>query len=325
MKCRRDSRACAMIRSEGSPVRSASAPAAAASARKSAPARERGVERAGRGVPEQPVVHDEQVCFCGRGELEQLEVRADPGRNGRHVLGAGHLQAVGAVILEARRLEQGVELVDDLGERYGGHEGEDIRPRAAGGVWNTGLRLGAWRSLVARTVRVGEVPGSNPGAPIERRPVVLQGISTLADATWASLVTGSRAPMPDVVPNTGVLGRRGPAQTPPRSRAQRVAAQTHCCSRGRGERDLAIGEQRSRYRLGRSSRELVGVERSMLDVAIAGRGARRVLSLSGQLDLDSASQLDRALEAVCADGVREVVLNLQKVDFIDTTGLGTIL
>src|SRR4051794_37192537 len=27
--------------------------------------------------------------------------------------------------------------------------------------------LGAWRSLVARTVRVGEVPGSNPGAPIE--------------------------------------------------------------------------------------------------------------------------------------------------------------
>src|SRR3954470_7832183 len=29
--------------------------------------------------------------------------------------------------------------------------------------------LGAWRSLVARTVRVGEVPGSNPGAPISRR------------------------------------------------------------------------------------------------------------------------------------------------------------
>jgi hypothetical protein len=26
--------------------------------------------------------------------------------------------------------------------------------------------LGAWRSLVARTVRVGEVPGSNPGAPM---------------------------------------------------------------------------------------------------------------------------------------------------------------
>jgi anti-sigma B factor antagonist len=63
----------------------------------------------------------------------------------------------------------------------------------------------------------------------------------------------------------------------------------------------------------------------MLDVEITGRGARRVLVLSGQLDLDSASQLDRALEAVCAAQVREVVLDLQKVDFIDTTGLGTIL
>jgi hypothetical protein len=29
-----------------------------------------------------------------------------------------------------------------------------------------GCSLGAWRSLVARTVWVGEVPGSNPGAPI---------------------------------------------------------------------------------------------------------------------------------------------------------------
>ena len=29
-----------------------------------------------------------------------------------------------------------------------------------------GRRVGAWRSLVARTLREGEVPGSNPGAPI---------------------------------------------------------------------------------------------------------------------------------------------------------------
>ena len=63
----------------------------------------------------------------------------------------------------------------------------------------------------------------------------------------------------------------------------------------------------------------------MLDVEITGRGKRRVLFLSGQMDLDNASQLDRALEAVCADGAREVVLNLQKLDFIDSTGLGTIL
>jgi anti-sigma B factor antagonist len=63
----------------------------------------------------------------------------------------------------------------------------------------------------------------------------------------------------------------------------------------------------------------------MLDIEITGRGNRRVLFLSGQMDLDNASQLDRALEAVCADGVREVVLNLQKLDFIDSTGLGSLL
>jgi len=64
---------------------------------------------------------------------------------------------------------------------------------------------------------------------------------------------------------------------------------------------------------------------AVLDVEITGRGAHRVLVLSGQMDLDTASQLDRALEAVCADGAREVVLNLQRLDFMDTTGLGTVL
>ncbi|HWW90389.1 MAG TPA: STAS domain-containing protein [Solirubrobacteraceae bacterium] len=63
----------------------------------------------------------------------------------------------------------------------------------------------------------------------------------------------------------------------------------------------------------------------MLDIEITGRGKRRVLFLSGQMDLDNASQLDRALEAVCADGVRELILNLQNLDFIDSTGLGTVL
>jgi hypothetical protein len=43
----------------------------------------------------------------------------------------------------------------------------EARSRETGagvGYWRL---FGAWRSLVARTVRVGEVPGSNPGAPIK--------------------------------------------------------------------------------------------------------------------------------------------------------------
>ena len=35
-------------------------------------------------------------------------------------------------------------------------------------MWDTAVCVGAWRSLVARAVRVGEVPGSNPGAPIKK-------------------------------------------------------------------------------------------------------------------------------------------------------------
>ncbi len=47
-----------------------------------------------------------------------------------------------------------------VGRPHRGLEGLEAR------LWDTGLCVGAWRSLVARAVRVGEVPGSNPGAPI---------------------------------------------------------------------------------------------------------------------------------------------------------------
>ena len=39
-------------------------------------------------------------------------------------------------------------------------------------LWDT-ESIGAWRSLVARTVRVGEVPGSNPGAPTQKTQQLL--------------------------------------------------------------------------------------------------------------------------------------------------------
>jgi hypothetical protein len=47
-------------------------------------------------------------------------------------------------------------------ERSGGSAGQaPLRRRLANLSY-----LGVWRSLVARAVRVGEVPGSNPGTPI---------------------------------------------------------------------------------------------------------------------------------------------------------------
>ena len=51
--------------------------------------------------------------------------------------------------------------------------------------------VGAWRSLVARTVRVGEVPGSNPGAPITK-PDSRSAWSELGDEQYCYLTTRGR-------------------------------------------------------------------------------------------------------------------------------------
>jgi hypothetical protein len=67
------------------------------------------------------------------------------------------------------------------------------RRRDGGPVVGYWARVGAWRSLVARTVRVGEVPGSNPGAPIafksrECPRMQAKGPETLGFAGDGSLV-----------------------------------------------------------------------------------------------------------------------------------------
>ncbi len=91
----------------------------------------------------------------------------------------GDLEAVGAVVLEALGLEELVQLGDGVLQLAGHGASVAARAPSAGvetvwseakrSVWDTAVCVGAWRSLVARAVRVGEVPGSNPGAPICRR------------------------------------------------------------------------------------------------------------------------------------------------------------
>ena len=56
--------------------------------------------------------------------------------------------------------------------------------------------LGAWRSLVARTVRVGEVPGSNPGAPMKTISsglfVIMHGMADSAAEKMGLQATSAR-------------------------------------------------------------------------------------------------------------------------------------
>src|SRR5439155_5737987 len=146
--------------------------------------------------PEQPMVDHQQLHALGGRQLEQLRVRGYTARHGADLARSRYLQAVGAVVLEAPAPEQAIDVLEDFRDG-GGH-----RKR-----WNPSGRVkyshcvGAWRSLVARTVRVGEVPGSNPGAPIGEVPGgrgvlvrVQPGARPAGSWSWGVLVTGGRGP-----------------------------------------------------------------------------------------------------------------------------------
>ena len=96
------------------------------------------------GAPEQPVVDKQQVGPLSGGQLEQLGVCGDAGGDRVDRVRTGDLQAVDAVVLEAGRLEQTVDLGEDLGGG-GGHRatiaacGCGWRARGCGmaTVWDT--------------------------------------------------------------------------------------------------------------------------------------------------------------------------------------------
>jgi anti-sigma B factor antagonist len=60
-------------------------------------------------------------------------------------------------------------------------------------------------------------------------------------------------------------------------------------------------------------------------VEVRQGAGQSVLSLHGELDLASAPLLERELQQLDLDARPTVVLDLQELDFIDSTGLRTIL
>ena len=120
------------------------------------PAADPRVDHARLVVPEDAVVDDDELRARLGGELEQLE----RGRDRADDLG----DLVGAFDLHSLRPVVGpVAEVEELGR-----EGEDLVASATGGTLPC-VGLGVWRSLVARSVRVGEAPSSNLGTPITAR------------------------------------------------------------------------------------------------------------------------------------------------------------
>jgi stage II sporulation protein AA (anti-sigma F factor antagonist) len=54
------------------------------------------------------------------------------------------------------------------------------------------------------------------------------------------------------------------------------------------------------------------------------RDGRHTLALTGELDLDSADELEEAVREVCASDAR-LVIDLRKVTFMDSTGLRVLV
>jgi anti-sigma B factor antagonist len=55
------------------------------------------------------------------------------------------------------------------------------------------------------------------------------------------------------------------------------------------------------------------------------QGDRHTVSISGELDVASAPMLEDTLAEACSSGVKELVLDLKGVEFMDSTGLKAIL
>src|SRR5262245_58875003 len=64
----------------------------------------------------------------------------------------------------------------------------------------------------------------------------------------------------------------------------------------------------------------------MLEVRrTASADTRTVVEAHGQVDLATAGQLSKTLVEVIGDGVTEVVVDLAKVDFMDSTGVRALV
>lgn len=62
-----------------------------------------------------------------------------------------------------------------------------------------------------------------------------------------------------------------------------------------------------------------------ISISTSETGKVHIVHVSGEVDVTSAAVLRDALEALIADGRRQLTLDLTKVTFMDSTGLGIIV
>jgi anti-sigma B factor antagonist len=61
-----------------------------------------------------------------------------------------------------------------------------------------------------------------------------------------------------------------------------------------------------------------------LGIRLQGEGDRRTLALTGEMDLATAPALEGAVIRLCKDGIKQLVLDLSQLEFIDGSGLHAV-
>jgi anti-sigma B factor antagonist len=85
-----------------------------------------------------------------------------------------------------------------------------------------------------------------------------------------------------------------------------------------------VGSDKEAVLADRSINAESGVRKDpVLGVDAVGRAC--VVRLGGELDLYNASELREALNGACADSPERVVVNLEEVEFMDSTALGVLI
>src|SRR5947209_1259462 len=66
-------------------------------------------------------------------------------------------------------------------------------------------------------------------------------------------------------------------------------------------------------------------DRNTLQIRTERDGPNGAVWLAGELDLSCAGELDTAIAGLCAAGARRIVLELSELEFMDSTGLRSVL
>jgi anti-sigma B factor antagonist len=61
-----------------------------------------------------------------------------------------------------------------------------------------------------------------------------------------------------------------------------------------------------------------------LGIRLQGQGDRRTLALTGEMDLATAPALEGAVIRLCKDAIKQLVLDLSQLEFIDGSGLHAV-